>query len=97
MILAALAAQGSGFANQILNPDPFVQDSPVILAIRDRLGIQTGPKVDYSKFFDIGGQQVPANSGVGIIAQTSQDFVNQLSEMWSGGLSGLGDILEQAR
>ena len=89
--VAALAQQGSAFAQQILNPDPFTQDSPTILAIRKRLGIETPEKITMQDYFNIADRRVPRDSGLGMIASTSLDFAKQLGELW--GLDELWEIL----
>lgn len=95
--LVALASQGSTLAQRVLNPQPFQNDPPAIRNIRDRLGIPNPEQIDYSQFFDIGGNQVPKESGLGVLFSASQDYVRQLAENYAGGLEGLMQLLGRAQ
>ena len=91
--LAAIATQGSQLANQVFNPDQFTVDSPGVLKIREALGIETPEKFDINQYFEVNGQKIAKNSSLGVLYQSSSDFVKQLSESYFGGLKGLGEIL----
>ena len=91
--LATIAAQGSGLAQDILNPDPFKQDAPGITAARKVFGIDDPEKINIQDYFDIDGQKVRKNSPLGVIVSTSSDYAKQLAKAFGVDLTELGKYL----
>ena len=91
--LANFVTLGSDFAYDILNPNPYKQDSQGVLQFRELFGIKTPPKHDLTEIFKINDVDVPAGSGAGQLNMTAPDLLQALADKLSGGITEIMSIM----